>query len=249
MFGRVGGKRIQAGEIVNMMPPHQIYVEPFIGGGAVFFKRKERAEIEVINDLDIDIYNIFKDQQDVGDEMITRDFSLSRIKFDELKNQVNFENQADRLYRNLYLSRNSFGNNRRSYAGQNEEEKYIYNVRGKTFKVRKWKDRLQGVHIYNLDYNDIIKKYDSENTFFYLDPPYWKTTQKRHYVEGGDGIDPCELVENLRNIKGKFILSYNDHEDILKAFKDFNIIRYCKPYLYNQCSRKIGKELYIKNYC
>ncbi|RXG62611.1 DNA adenine methylase, partial [Candidatus Atribacteria bacterium 1244-E10-H5-B2] len=53
-FGSPGGKRYLAENIISYIPEHKTYVEPFIGGGAVFFA-KERSEVEVINDLDKDI--------------------------------------------------------------------------------------------------------------------------------------------------------------------------------------------------
>ena len=73
MFARVGGKSKIKDEIIKLFPPHKLYVELFIGGGSIFF-HKDPSEYEVINDLDKDIFHIYKDMQDVGQTMKRQNF-------------------------------------------------------------------------------------------------------------------------------------------------------------------------------
>ncbi len=61
-----GGKQQLASTIVSLIPEHKLYVEPFIGGAAVFFA-KEKSEAEVINDINSEIVNFY--------EILQRDFS------------------------------------------------------------------------------------------------------------------------------------------------------------------------------
>lgn len=58
----VGGKRLLAGEIIKHIErtPHRAYVEPFVGMGGVFFRRRERARVEVVNDLSADVATLFR---------------------------------------------------------------------------------------------------------------------------------------------------------------------------------------------
>lgn len=218
MFSRVGGKSKIKNVIIDLMPDHSVYVEPFIGGGSVFFS-KEPAELNVINDLDDDIYNIYKDMKDVGEKMINKDFTPNRDKFNRLLKQKKFNNNVDRLYRNLYLSINSFAGNRKDYAGEKEEKKLQNTDVGKKYKNTKWKDFLNNnnVKIYNKDFCDLIKKYDSKNTVFYLDPPYSKS--KTDYNVGG--LDINKVYDCLEGIKGKFILSYDKSPEIKKLFRKY----------------------------
>lgn len=58
-----GGKQQLADEIIRMMPSHKIYVEPFFGGGAVFFA-KGKSPCEVINDIDDRIITFYEVCQD-----------------------------------------------------------------------------------------------------------------------------------------------------------------------------------------
>lgn len=80
--------------------------------------------------------------------------------------------------------------------------------------------RLSSAYIENLDWHACIEKYDREQTFFYLDPPYWQTE--------GYGVDfPLEQYERiaqlLRQIKDKAIVSLNDHSEVRRIFGGFEI--------------------------
>ena len=241
MFTRQGGKSKLKKAIIQIMPEHTIYVEPFVGAGHVFFE-KEPAEVNVINDLDKDIYHIFIDTQKVGDKMINYDFTNDRATFNKLKTQTKFNKIEDRLYRNLYLSRNSFGGNRKNFGV--EKKKSVINT-GQNFKTDKWKNKLKGVKIFNKDFKDIIKKYDSKDTLFYLDPPY--STSVNDYAVGG--VDPQEIYNALQGLKGKFILSYDYTPEIKKMFKKYNISTIKTKYIFAaDDNNRLVKEYLITNF-
>ena len=108
--------------------------------------------------------------------------------------------------------------------------------------------RLTNVVIENKCFKDIIVKYDSQETLFYLDPPYYKAEQ--YYVSDFTQDHHELLSQLLKNIEGKFILSYNDDEYIKNLYKDFNIIEIERnnnlTSRYSQNRRY--KELLIINY-
>ena len=245
MISRVGGKSKIKNLIIDKMPKHDIYVEPFIGGGSVFFS-KEPVKINVINDLDTDIYNTYKDMKDVGEKMINKDFTPNRDKFNKLLKQNKFKNNIERLYRNLYISLNSFSGNRKGYIGEKEEINKQNTEVGKKYKTTKWKDFLNdnNVKIYNKDFCDLIKKYDSKDTLFYLDPPYSKS--KTDYDVGG--LDINYVYDCLDNIKGKFILSYDKSPEIKKLFKKYKIKTIETVYEISGKRQEGIKEYLITNY-
>lgn len=221
IIGRVGGKSKLSKYINSKIPSHKIYIEPFVGGGAVFFK-KEPSEVEVVNDLDTDVYNIYKDMKAVGEQMINKDFTPSKDKFERLKKQNKFNSKTERLYRNLYLSIFSFRQDRNNYIGVKSSQHKRFNrpTNGEKYKNTKYKDRLKNVIIKNNDWKTIIKQYDSKNSFFYLDPPYSMAKDNKDYNNNDVSID--ELYNTLKNIKGKFLLSYDFNPDIKKIFSGFN---------------------------
>jgi DNA adenine methylase len=244
IIARVGGKSKIKNSIINLIPNHTIYVEPFVGGGAVFFG-KEPSDIEIVNDLDKDIYYVYKDMKQVGEQMINKDFRPSKNKFERLKKQNKFNSKTERLYRNLFLSLNSFRANRKNYVGDKKErEKQNMNV-GKIYKSTDYKDRLKDVRIENKDWKYIINKYDSKDTFFYLDPPYSMASDNNDYKNNDVTID--ELFNTLKNIKGKFLLSYDYNNDIKNKFTGFK--RRTIQTKYETAKNPIDKKEYlISNY-
>jgi DNA adenine methylase len=80
-------------------------------------------------------------------------------------------------------------------------------------------DRISFVE--NLDVFDLMDKYDSEDTLFYIDPPY---IDLEHYYTESDFLNHKELVERLMTLKGSFVLSYYDHE-LLNPLKEICMVR------------------------
>lgn len=225
IIARVGGKSKLADDIVNMMPRHEIYVEPFIGGGSVFFKKpKSLSRLEVINDKDKDVADIYRDVQKV-ESLSDKSFQPTRPQFNRLKNMKNFKTDKERLFRNLYLSLTSFRGDRENYIGENLENDKRYKNVGVKFKNQKTYDkirnRMSGVKVHSEDFRKVIKRYDSPDTLFYLDPPYSRAEQNKDYREVG--LDIYDVCNFLKTIKGKFILSYDDVVDARKICKQFKI--------------------------
>jgi len=97
-------------------------------------------------------------------------------------------------------------------------------------------------HIHHLDYKDIFDMYDSENTVFYMDPPYFN---KEFFYDGCEKYTKdfhIELKENINNLKGKVIISYESKSFILKLYSDYNIYRY------NGTDSILKNEIIITNF-
>jgi len=97
-------------------------------------------------------------------------------------------------------------------------------------------DKIESV--YGIDYKEIINKYDSESSFFYLDPPY---RTREHYYINHNFTDEShyELSQILKNIKGRFALSYYHFPEIDEWYKGCNIIKN---------KTLMGTEFLIMNY-
>lgn len=243
IISRVGGKSKIAQNIVDMIPEHKIYVEPFVGGGSIFFKKKE-AEKNVINDKDKDIYNIYKDVVKVDN---IDDFDLGgksdKEEFFKYLNMKDIKDPKERLFRNLYLSKRSYSGNRTSPA-------IVLRPSGGIVKLKKnykdIRDKLKRTTILNQDYKKVIQKYDSPDTFIYLDPPYSELNPKWGYTE--NSITPEELVEVLKNIKGKFLMTYDYNKKNVDLFKQFFNVKTIDQIYELSGKRKEAKELIITNY-
>jgi DNA adenine methylase len=243
IIARVGGKTKVAKKLIEYFPLHSTYVEPFIGGGSVFFMKKE-ANMNVINDLDKDIYDIYKDICSIDN---IEDFQIGEINKDEFKKYLNmkdFKDAKERFYRNLVLSKKSYSGCRVRFSQSTNSRKCTLGYLKKHFE--EYKNKLKNTIILNEDYKEVIKKYDSKDTFFFFDPPYSKNDKTWGYND--NSISKEKLLEVLLNLKGKFLMTYDYNEDNMNLFsKYFNIKIHELDYKMSG-DHQIVKELIIMNY-
>ena len=109
------------------------------------------------------------------------------------------------------------------------------------------KERLSNTYVENLHFEKIIDKYDREESLFFCDPPYFETAGYDHAFTEEDHI---LLRDKLSNIKGKFLLTINDHEKVREWYKGFNIEEVDVNYSISKEKSGRGKykELIITNY-
>lgn len=111
-------------------------------------------------------------------------------------------------------------------------------------------ERLKNVLIENRDFENLIKVYDSGASFFYLDPPYYGT--ENYYKNQSQGFvkeDHERLRKCLGNLKGKFLLSYNNDDYIKELYKDYIIEEIDRKTTLSSMSNSINfGELLIRNY-
>jgi DNA adenine methylase len=111
---------------------------------------------------------------------------------------------------------------------------------------------LKITDVENMDFEDVIKKYDSESTYIYLDPPYWKT-ENYYSNHDFDRNDHERLAKTLKNVKGKFSLSYYDFPLLSEWFPKDEYRWESKEFAKAAAAKKgtkqnMGEELLIMNY-
>jgi len=237
MISRMGGKNYFKKKIVDKYFIDDYinykYVEPFFGGGSIFFYKDYGTKEEIINDLDTSIYIVLKGLQkynwDSYKDLVNID--MDKVLFEKIKTS-NPTTEKSLFLKNLILFKYS-------YYGK---QKHL-NSRSKPVNMNfeAYKERLKNTIILNQDYKDVILKYDSPDTFFYLDPPY-EMSKKTHYKHHEFNLK--ELHEILKNIKGKFLLSYNESEMATELFKDYYINYDTTIYV----GHKKKTEIIISNY-
>ena len=237
-FCRIGSKTKIAKRLIKFFPKHLIYVEPFVGSGALLYA-KPLSEIEVINDLDKNVINNFKMLKTAEDNPEKYNLRTTLQDMNDLVNS-NPKSKTDKMLKNLYLSCNTFSSSGRGKIYKENNGKRKIN------KINDYKKRLQNVKIFNDDYQNIIKKYDSKDTFFFIDPPYENSEDL--YDEGSFNFENLRNV--ISNIKGYAMITLNDSYNIRTIFKDFVI----KPIVVKGKNRNVNigekdrKELIIMNY-
>lgn len=218
-----GGKNGFSNKIIEYFPPnYQLmnYIEPFCGSAAMLF-RKEISPIEVINDLDQNIYSLFKVIIDKSlfiefknlldltpySEQILKEYSKD-LKSDSLST-------LDRAYKFFYLNRTSYnglGGFSTSPVIRRNMSKPVSDYLSSIDGLYNIHNRLSKVIINNTDALGLITKWDKENTFFYLDSPYANETRSagRYKHDFTDEMQDKYLstLLNVRNAK-LLISGYN----------------------------------------
>jgi DNA adenine methylase len=197
--------------IVPMLPVHNLYCEPFFGGGAVFFS-KEPSRVEVINDTNREVVNFYRTLQN---------------DFVELEKEIRISLHSRDLYRKasvIYNNPDMFNELKRAWAFWMLANQSFYgslnagwsydNKMGKSAKkaankrdsfTEDFAIRLQNTQIECLDAVQLIRTRDSTETLFYCDPPYFNANMG-HY-DGYTAEDFELLLKTLSKIEGKFLLS------------------------------------------
>lgn len=216
-----GGKYYQAKAIISLLTEHRVYVEVFGGAAHVLF-RKERSKIEVYNDINEGLYTLFKVLRSKYKNKLIRKLILTPYSRKEYyicrDTWITEKNEVEK-------ARKFFTATLQSVQATHSGWSYSTGVsrRSMSQTVSRWLgkvellpdavERLREVQVENLDFRELIPKYDSKDTLFYLDPPYIPTTRvsKKVYKHEMSFEDHEDLVSILKNVKGKCILSgYNN---------------------------------------
>ncbi len=212
-----GGKQTMLPVLLKIIPEHKIYIEPFFGGGSLFWAKKI-SPIEIINDMNDNVYNFY---------------SVLQNNFNELKKRVDATIFSRNSYKSaivIYHNPTIFSKIERAWAfwyttntGFNNiignislENKRAVNLRNKINAFTdKYSERLSKVFLECDDACNIIRSKDNTKAFVYVDPPYVGAHQG-HYA-GYNQEHFNTLLNTLAKIEGKFLLS-SYHNEILDKF-------------------------------
>ena len=279
MLSYIGGKSRIGKWIVPFIPNDiETYVEPFSGMFWVYFNmdltKYPNLKKIVYNDFNPLNYNLFKCLQ--NPENLLQAIS-------EIPCQKKGEENTPKIYKEQFYSfqkeifNQGFNINVPDYttaakyvyiitqvfSGSKPETSSFIDLKGKyKSKYLTFRDKLQKKewiehfirisNVENMDFQEVIEKYDSEKTYFYTDPPYWKT-ENYYSNHDFDREDHERLSAVLKNIKGKFSLSYYDFEILHSWFPEKEYRWESKSFAKAAGASKnkkqsMGEELLIMNY-
>ncbi|AMG45508.1 DNA methyltransferase [Achromobacter xylosoxidans] len=216
-----GGKWRLAPWIIQHLPPHRCYVEPF-GGAAGVLLQKARAYAEVYNDLDGDIVNLFRVLRDPeGSSRLIALISLTPYARDEFDGAYEpHPDPVERARRTIIRASMGFGSagatkgttgfridTRRRYGTAQQLWAEYPDTLGPVIR------RLAGVMIENRPALEVIKQHDAPDTLFFVDPPYIHETRYagakygRYYEHEMSDQDHQELLGQLHAVRGMVALS------------------------------------------
>ena len=213
----IGGKRRLADTLIPRFPAHNCYVEVFAGGAALFFMRHP-ADVEVLNDINGDLVNLYRVVKHHLEEFVRQfKWALSSRQVFKWLQDTPPETLTDvqRAARFYYLQQSAFGGKVSGQTWGTATTAPPVNLLRIEETLSAAHLRLSGAYIEQLDWLACIDRYDRPHTLFYLDPPYWETE--------GYGVDFGwqqyeRMAERLARLKGKAIVSLNAHPAILEVF-------------------------------
>lgn len=232
-----GGKFQLAPWIIANFPKHKCYVECF-GGAASVLMRKPRSYAEIYNDKWDDIVDVFR---------VLREPTLARelqykLRLTPFSRKEFMECTENNINNTMNLVEKARLTILRSFAGFGSASinaKYATGFRSKAYNLSDWVkypdhidsfvQRLKGVVIENKDYKDIINQHDSDETLFYLDPPYVHNTRN---INGSDGSyafemsdeDHKEMAFIIKKIDGMAVISGYNNDLYRKLFDGWKMI-------------------------
>lgn len=246
----LGGKSKLASSIIERMPKHTTYCEPFAGAAWVLFS-KPPSKSEIINDLNGDLVNLYRCIKHHLPALVEQFkwMLVAREQFDTfLATPPDVLTDIQRAARFYYLNKTAFGAKVRhpSYAVSVSTPPRLNLLRiEEDFSAAHL--RLHRVQIESKPYAQIISRADRPSTLFYIDPPYWDCED-----DYGKGLfardDFAKLAEQLAAIKGKFILSLNDTQGVRDTFAAFRFEEVQTRYSINKNANRAVGELLITNF-
>lgn len=225
-----GGKWRIAPWIISHFPKHSVYCEPFTGSASVLLQ-KDRSKIEVVNDIDRRVINFFEILRESPNEFMRlvdlTPFSRSEL----LKAYTQTGNRIEDARRFFVLCWQSYGSLLKRKTGWTMEKGY----RNWKTRVESWNtmdhlltvaDRLKQVQFECDDALAVIKRWDTDHTLFYVDPPYVKNVRgkgwnKEAYEHDIPDSYHTNLANLLHRIKGMAIVSGYDSEIYADLFADW----------------------------
>src|SRR3989344_1299124 len=221
-FRYAGGKFYARKLILEHIPKHITYIEPFCGGASIFFA-KEKVKENILNDIDEELINCFIQIRDnplkIAD--VLKGIPASKEKHTFFKKEFKPKNDIERAARWFYLNRTSYSgimNMKNCFWGYGDK----YSMRPENWRrhLLATSEKLKGVDILNKDFQDVIENAPN-GAFIFLDPPYFNRDQDKFYTFSFSKDDHERLMKTLKkhNNRLKFLITYDDEPEIRKMYK------------------------------
>lgn len=216
----VGFKWNLANWIIQQMPEHKVYLEPFFGSGAVFFN-KPAAKIETINDIDGNIVNLFKvireNPQELANAVKFTPYSREEYyqAFELLEQELTDVERARVFLIRCWMARGGKTSERTGWRHNIDTATInaLPDWTGLPEIILEATKRLREVQIENQEAIKLIERYNRDDCLIYADPPYvLETRRQKYYSHEMDNEQHIKLLEALNKHKGYVLLSGYDNE-------------------------------------
>lgn len=255
LFWYFGAKTALIDDIIKLVAPLYstgritAFVDVFGGAGNVLLNVPLEWKVNrIYNDIDSRLYNLMLDLKDEKKRNLLFENLFWSLSSKQLFNDFKTKEQND-SFEFLYRIFNSFNCDTGSYGVRITDVREPYNSQLNLLK-RNWR-YIQKWNAECLDFEDLIKKYDSPTTFFYFDPPYLTGGKNYKYIFE---IKDFERLKNaINNMKGFYLMneSERDFDAIKKIFGEPNFVKKYVNHVNtnrNQLKSKNRKQYRLEGY-
>ena len=214
IFCRAGSKRDMI-EILKRVEPsnYNKYVEPFVGGGAIYWSKTNVDVPKVINDKDARLIKGYRMIKSGSLNNLER-FDTNNVGMLNRIYQGSFTDDAGYLTSIIVGTCNTFGSTFKGHIYKNS------NPYNKLKKIADYRSAMNKTKILNQDYKSVLKSEDGKDTYFFIDPPYVRSSEGLYK---DDSLNVNDLLDAVRKIKGKFILTIDDIPENRRVFREFRV--------------------------
>lgn len=251
-----GGKHKEIRNFEDFFPEDfEVYIEPFVGGGAVFFDLN--AQKNVISDVHEGLINFYK-QLSLGNglEIYNRlsELEVNEESYYRVRDQLEPKDDIDEAVIFYYLRKTAF----RGMLRYNSKGKFnipwgrYKSVNFEELKKEEYTDLLKRTDVRLSSFEDIFEEFDSESNFVFLDPPYDSKFTDYGYCKFGQDYQ-AKLAETFAKTKNKCLMVIGRTPLIEDLYRGYIVGSYPKKYNFRIHSGRVGNEidndhLIIKNY-
>jgi len=263
MFSYLGGKKFQAKWISSNFPIHKTYIEPFGGAYWVFFQGNINSDLNIYNDYNRYIANVFYCAVNKRVDFLKalkKYKTQIRTTFESIQSEITPLNyvvelgDVDMAAKYMYIELNTFSGlriDKAKFVDLKGKYKSKYTQLIDKLENPKWQSKLETISkVENLSYDEVITKYDNKDTLFYCDPPYFE--KESYYTKDFAKEQHKKLADILKNINGKFVLSYYEFDDLQSWFPKNKYNWQTRSFNKQNSSKSTntdkGKELLIMNF-
>jgi len=224
LFSYPGSKWNLGPKYARLHPPHKIWVDVFGGSGAMLV-RKSPSDVEVFNDLDADVINVFrviKSRQYRELVRLIQATRNTRHQYELCRAILDNPNETPVRRAWAFITCGYIGYTlhpciTRTYTNSPKGTSRLKNC---PIWLAEWRTRLKSVVLENEPWHSIIAKYDSADTMLSLDPPYMpgvlRTSVGRYYPHTFSTDDHIELLNTIQHVKAKVLLCGYNHPAYLR---------------------------------
>ncbi len=231
-----GGKWRIAPWVIEFLPAHRVYVEPF-GGAFSVGMRKPPSRIEVYNDLDEQVVSLFRVLRDPDQaEELRRRLMLTNFSRQEHKEAwIPTADVVESARRLVIRSFQSFGTKgsceRNGWRTRTSQSVWSPCVAWNSWpeEVPAFVERLRDVIIECAPYDKLLDVYDATDTLWFVDPPYPLATRqastRRVYVHEMSDAEHVDLLDRLRQLKGMVAVCSYGNDLYREALSDWRLVQ------------------------